>query len=388
MKIYGKVSSHECMAIFSCERGVPVTLVKNVLIVGGGIAGMCAAIELRKRGVEVDLLEADPQWRVYGAGITISAPSLRAFQRVGVLETILQRGEASEGFDLFLANGTPLGPIPGLTAAGSSISASVGILRPTLARVLSDATVAAGTRVRLGTTFAEASLTDGTMRPYDLIIGADGIQSKVRAALFSDAPKPRYTGQVCWRAVVPRPASLQRAEMYIGGKIKAGLVPVSKDEMYLFFLEARATPDHIDASHWPELLRRTLAEFSEPIATIRESLGPESRIVYRPLFALMMPKPWHRDNTVLIGDAAHATTPHLASGAGLAVEDALVLAEELERAPSLEDALHRFTTRRYDRCRLVVDNSVRLGDMERDGESPQVYETLMRASTAALAAAI
>jgi 2-polyprenyl-6-methoxyphenol hydroxylase-like FAD-dependent oxidoreductase len=362
--------------------------VKSVLVVGGGVAGMCAAIELRKRGVEVDLIEADPEWRVYGAGITISAPSLRAFQRIGVLEKILEKGAASEGLDLFLANGTPLGTIPGLAAAGSSISASAGILRPALARILADATVASGARVRLGTTFPASALTDGTTRQYDLVIGADGIQSKVRAALFPDAPKPRYTGQVCWRAVVSRPPSLQRAAMYIGGKIKAGIVPVSKDEMYLFFLEARDTPDHIDAARWPDLLRQALAEFSGPIATIRESLTPESRIVYRPLFALMMAQPWHYGSTVLIGDAAHATTPHLASGAGLAVEDAIVLAEELERAQSCEEALHRFTARRYERCRLVVENSVQLGDIEQRGGSPQEHGKLMHESTGALAATI
>jgi 2-polyprenyl-6-methoxyphenol hydroxylase-like FAD-dependent oxidoreductase len=362
--------------------------VKSVLVVGGGIAGMCAAIELRKRDIQVDLVEADPEWRVYGAGITISAPSLRAFQQVGVLESILARGAASEGLDLFLANGTPLASIPGLPAAGSSISASAGILRPTLARILADATTAAGTRVRLGTTFSAAELTDGGTQQYDLVIGADGIQSKVRAALFPDAPKPRYTGQVCWRAVVARPASLQRAAMYIGRRIKAGLVPVSKDEMYLFFLEARDTPEHIDAAQWPGLLREALAEFTGPFAAIRESLSPESKIVYRPLYALMLEQPWHRGRTVLIGDAAHATTPHLASGAGLAVEDAIVLAEELERAPSCEEALHRFMARRYERCRTVVENSVRLGDIERGGGSPQEHEKLMRESTGALAAAI
>lgn len=365
-----------------------MSAVKSVLVVGGGIAGMCAAIELRKRGVEVDLLEADPEWRVYGAGITISAPSLRAFQRIGVLDAILAQGAASEGLDLFLANGTPLGSMPGSPAGGSSISASAGILRPILARILGEATRAAGTRVRLGTSFSTSALTDGTTKQYDLVIGADGINSKIRAALFPDAPKPRYTGQVCWRAVVSRPASLQRAAMYMGRQIKAGLVPVSKDEMYLFFLETREAPDHIDAGQWPELLRKALAEFTGPVADIRESLSPESRIVYRPLYAVMLAQPWYREQVVLIGDAAHATTPHLASGAGLAVEDAIVLAEEIEQAPSCEEALHRFTARRYERCRMVVENSVRLGDIERAGGSPREHGELMRASSGALSAAI
>ena len=98
----------------------------------------------------------------------------------------------------------------------------------------------------------------------------------------------------------------------------------------------------------------------------------------------MMPKPWHQERTVLIGDAAHATTPHLASGAGLAVEDAIVLAEELERAKSCEEALHRFTERRYDRCRLVVENSVRLGELEMNRAPAQQQAELQRASMLAL----
>lgn len=372
-----------------------MSTVRSALIVGGGIGGMCAAIELRKRGVEVDLVELDPEWRVYGAGITVSAPSLRAFQKVGVLDSILSQGASSDGLDLFLGNGKQIASIPAMAAAGSSVAGTAGIVRPVLARILSEATRASGTRVHLGTTFssltsgdrdAQAVLTDGTTRRYDVVIGADGINSKVRAALFPDAPKPRYTGQVCWRAVVPRPASMRRAAMYIGGQIKAGIVPVSNDEMYLFFLETRATADHIDAQEWPQLLRKALAEFTGPIADIRQGLSAESKIVYRPLFALMMRKPWHVGRTVLIGDAAHATTPHLASGAGLAVEDALVLAEELEQAPSCEDAIHRFTERRYERCRSVVENSVRLGEIEQRGGSPQEHEKLMRDSTIALAA--
>lgn len=371
--------------------------VKSVLVIGGGIAGMCAAIELRKRGIEVDLVEADPDWRVYGAGITISTPSLRAFERVGVLDSILRQGAASAGLDLFLANGKPLASIPAMPVAGSTVAVSAGIVRPTLARILGEVTRSAGATVQLGTTFTSLSrgerdvtvaLTDGTSRRYDLALGADGISSKVRSTLFPDAPQPRYTGQVCWRAVVPRPASNRRAAMFIGVRSKAGIVPVSQDEMYLFFLETRATPEHIDPGQWPEVLREALAEFTGPVAAIRDSLGAESKIVYRPLFAVMMPTPWHRGNVVLIGDAAHATTPHLASGAGLAVEDALVLAEEIDRAESSEEAIHRFTQRRYERCRLVVENSVRLGDIEQSGGSPQEHEKLMRESTAALAAAI
>src|SRR6185437_2872609 len=254
--------------------------------------------------------------------------------------------------------------------------------------------LASGTEVRLGVTFtsitldasqAVVSFTDGTSKRYDLVIGADGVNSRVREQTFPDAPKPRYTGQACWRAVVSRPADRQCAALYMGKDVKAGLNPVSTAEMYLFFLDKRDRPDHLEPEQWPATLKRVLAEFSNcPIADIRDSLTQQSRIIYRPLFALMMPAPWHRGRLVLIGDACHATTPHLASGAGMAVEDAIVLVEELARADDLESGLQRFTTRRYERCRRVVENSVRLGDIEQTGGSAEEHERLMRESMAAL----
>jgi 2-polyprenyl-6-methoxyphenol hydroxylase-like FAD-dependent oxidoreductase len=371
--------------------------IRKALVIGGGIAGMCAALELRKRDVHVDLVELDSHWRVYGAGITISGPTLRAFKAVGVVEEILRQGWCADGLDLHLADGTPIGHLTSPRIAGPEIPGGGGIMRPVLARILSEATTSSGTRVKLGVTFSaihtegdqvDVSFTDGTSDEYDLVIGADGCNSKVREALFPDAPKPRFTGQACWRAVVPRPPEIERAAMYIGRSVKAGINPVSREEMYLFFLDKREQPDHIEPEAWPALLREELAEFSGPVAHIRDAITPQSRIVYRPLFALLLPRPWHRGRVVLIGDAAHSTTPHLASGAGMAVEDALVLAEELENIPAVEEALERFAQRRFERCRIVVENSVRLGDIERNGGSPSEHERVMRDSVGVLLAPI
>jgi 2-polyprenyl-6-methoxyphenol hydroxylase-like FAD-dependent oxidoreductase len=369
----------------------------SALVIGGGIGGMCAAIELRKRGVAVDLVEIDSEWRVYGAGITISGPTLRAFKTIGVVEAILEQGWCADGLDICLANGVRVAQLTSPRVGGSDIPGGGGIMRPVLARILSEATKASGTSVRLGVTFTGiepagdqtiVSFSDGTRSQYDLVIGADGCNSKLRDVIFPNAPKPRFTGQGCWRAVVPRPAEIEHATMYMGKNVKAGINPVSKDEMYLFFLDKRDTPDHIGREQWPTLLRELLAEFQGPVAAIRDSITPESRIIYRPLFALMLQKPWHRGRAVLIGDAAHSTTPHLASGAGIAVEDAIVLVEELEKEPDVARALERFTDRRFERCRVVVESSVRLGDIERTGGSAAEHERIMREASAALLAPI
>ncbi|MNJ71859.1 3-hydroxybenzoate 6-hydroxylase [compost metagenome] len=108
-------------------------------------------------------------------------------------------------------------------------------------------------------------------------------------------------------------------------------------------------------------------------------------MVFRPLEGLLVPEPWHRGRVVLIGDAVHATTPHLASGACIGIEDAIVLAEELAGAADLSGALHRWQQRRWERCRMVVENSARLGEIEISGGDKAEHMRIMDESFRALA---
>ncbi|HEY5963708.1 MAG TPA: FAD-dependent monooxygenase, partial [Xanthobacteraceae bacterium] len=137
-----------------------------------------------------------------------------------------------------------------------------------------------------------------------------------------------------------------------------------------------------------ELLAAQLRNFGGVLGAIRDGLGPASRINYRPLEKVIQPRPWHRGRAILVGDAAHATTPHLASGAGLAVEDALILAEFLASGIAVDEALTRFTARRYERCRMVVENSVRLGELEMRHAPGEEQAALQRESMLALNAEI
>ena len=100
--------------------------VKNALIIGGGIAGMSAAIELRKRGVAVDLVEQDREWRVYGAGITINGAALRAFRTLGIVQQIVDQGWCSDGCDICAPSGALLGKLPTPRLAGPDIPGSGG----------------------------------------------------------------------------------------------------------------------------------------------------------------------------------------------------------------------------------------------------------------------
>jgi 2-polyprenyl-6-methoxyphenol hydroxylase-like FAD-dependent oxidoreductase len=370
---------------------------RSALIVGGGVAGMAAAISLRKVGVAVDLIDRDPDWRTYGAGITITGPTLRAFHHLGVLDEVGAVGALSDHVKFFTRDGEFIRKMPapplldGLPGTG-------GIMRPALHRILSERTMAAGTAVHLGQTVAafeqdEAAVlvqfSDGREARYDLLIGADGSHSTLREQLFPTAPPLVFTGQGCWRMLADRPADVDSAEIYFGpDSVKIGFNPCTADKMYVFATISMHGNPHIPDDDLPDGMRRILEPFGGRVARIREAIGPDSAVNYRPLFAMLLPPPWHVGRVGLIGDAAHATTPHLASGAGIAIEDGLVLADEMARAPTVEAGWSAFAARRYDRARLVVQNSVEIGRLEQAGGHDDEIMALMSDSTHALAAAI
>jgi 2-polyprenyl-6-methoxyphenol hydroxylase-like FAD-dependent oxidoreductase len=271
-------------------------------------------------------------------------------------------------------------------------------MRPVLAKILSAATRAAGVQVSLGVTFtamaadaegASVDFSDGRRGRYDLVIGADGLFSKVRTEVFPEAPTPAYTGQGVWRAVFDRPVGIDTTMMWVGPRVKVGINPVSKSQVYMFVTEDQPTKRRVDPRDYVSAVQELLKPFTAAeVIHLRQTVGPDSQIVYRPLEALLLPRPWHKGRLVLIGDAVHATTPHLASGAGIGLEDAIVLAEELATAADVESGLVAFESRRWNRCRLVVENSLRLGKIEIAGGDKQEHAAIMRTSMMALAAPV
>ena len=229
-------------------------------------------------------------------------------------------------------------------------------------------------------------MSDGASATYDLVVGADGLYSKMRKTVFPEAPAPRYTGQCVWRAVLKRAPEFEALNMWIGNKVKVGINPVSADGMYMFVIEDRPSSGHVDPSEFAPPMTALLAQFSSRLVkAIRESLGPNSRIVYRPLEGMLMPRPRSKGRVVLIGDAVHATTPHLGAGACIGIEDAIVLAQEIERQETLAAALKAFEDRRFERCRMVVENSLRFGEIEITNGDHVEHAGIMHKSALALA---
>lgn len=369
-------------------------MIQRALVVGGGIGGMSTAISLRKQGIEVDLIDLDPNWRVYGAGITITGATLRAFKVLGILDAVMSQAYTGDGIQICDVNGNHLHRVPTPAADGSDAPGCGGIMRPILHKILSGLTLELGTSVRLGITVdsiesdaegVEVQFSNGDRGRYDLLVGADGVFSRVRTLLFPHAPRPQYTGQCVWRIVAPRPTSIDRRHFFLGGPAKVGLTPVSQSQMYMFLLETVPKRHPMPDQELPEALRRLLQGYGGILSEIRESLGPDSNIVLRPLEGFLLPRPWQKGKAILIGDAAHPTTPQLASGAGLAVEDGLVLAEEIAQTDKVESAFERFMARRYERCRLVVENSLEIGRLEQQCAPPEAQTRIVKESLELLA---
>jgi 2-polyprenyl-6-methoxyphenol hydroxylase-like FAD-dependent oxidoreductase len=371
----------------------------KVLIIGGGFSGMSAAIQLRKQNIETHLLEINSKWQAEGAGISLHGATIRAFKTLGILEEFIELGSSSDQLDVMAPTGHPLATIPNPRFAGPDIPGAGAIMRPVLAKILADKVVESGTKVRLGQTYitlqqdddgVSVTFSDGSSDRFDLIIAADGIHSKTRAWLLPEAPQPEYTGQGVWRAVLPRPAGCKSTMMWLSQHLKAGINPMSKDQVYLFLTVNSETRQRFEPIDEPAILKQLLLDhFSAPMVhELAEQINQDSHVSLRPLDSLLVPQPWYKGRVVMIGDTVHATTPHLASGACIGIEDAIVLAEELSTNNDISIALEKYQSRRWERCRMVVENSGRLGEIEVEGGDKNEHADIMRQSTIALRQAI
>ena len=337
---------------------------------------MSAAIRLREQGLGVELIDLDPEWRVQGAGITITGPTLRAYRRLGLIEEIKAEGAVTGGARVFRYDGTFLHDLDE-PALEDGLPATAGILRPVLHAIMQRRIKTLGVPVRLGLTVdaleqdeggVHVTFSDGGCGSYDLVVGADSIHSKVRALAFPHGKAPEPTGQGCWRITMPRPPGLECNEFYLGYRNPVGISICGRDAVYMWLLTPHQDETWVDEANAHEKLREEIADFGGNVAWIRRTMSSEHWINYRPLVAIQQPQPWANGRIVLLGDSAHATTPHLASGAGMAVESALVLAEELQRpGRRLEAALLAYSERRYPRCLHVVETSVRVGRLQLQG---------------------
>jgi 2-polyprenyl-6-methoxyphenol hydroxylase-like FAD-dependent oxidoreductase len=255
--------------------------------------------------------------------------------------------------------------------AGSETPAVNGMPRTALHRILTNAAENAGARIKLGLTVsaitshqdgADVVLSNGSEETYDLVVGADGIRSHVRQMVFGRQFDPQFTGHGVWRFTVQRTPDVTHQMMLYGVGVKAGVMPVSDDQMYLLLVTNEPGNPWMPHESLDHLLRERLQSFTAPVVTaIRDQIDDPSKVIYGPIEEVILPPPWYRGRVLLIGDAAHASGPHVSQGATMAIEDAVVLAELIGKKIPGELVLDQFMARRYARCKFVQDVSRQVG---------------------------
>lgn len=352
----------------------------KVLVAGGGIGGLAAAIALLQRGFDVEVHEQAGELREIGAGIQISPNGNRALDALGVFETLRGLSIAAAGKEIRLWN---TGRTWKLFDLGAEAIRKYGypymtVFRPDLLKVLGDRVrsfkpdaVKLNSRavdVRQDASGVTLVLADGSTVRGDVLIGADGVHSKIRPALFGPGDV-QYTGMVAWRALIPMdtlPAHLARpvALNWIGPGGHVVHYPVQGGKLMNFVgtLENQPWPGPPwSAPSTPQECLAAFAGWHEDILTMIRQAPALTRwaMCLRPFLDT-----WTRGRATLLGDACHPTTPFLAQGAVASIEDGVVLARCLETyAPDVNKALQRYDEVRrphaYRMVRGASDNTAR-----------------------------
>ena len=326
-------------------------------IVGAGPGGLTAAVALRRAGFEVEVLERAPTVRPVGAGITLQVNAMRMLAALDLAAPIAAAGAPILRGRIAQPDGTSIVPLVQVTGTVAATT-GVAIDRGALSRILEDAlpagVIQVGQAVRDVGPDARVTTEDGAERAYDAVIGADGIHSAVRTAMFGASPL-RYSGYTCWRGLA-RVGGLDEMVERWGRGLRFGSVPLGPDTTYWFACANEAA----GGEDGPDPVADLSARFAgfEPLVTRLIRATPH--IMRHDLFDLPPLARWTRDQVTLLGDAAHAMTPNLGQGAGQAIEDALVLASAL-RAHGVAEGLSAYEAQRRPRATWFVRQSRQAG---------------------------
>lgn len=343
--------------------------VKNALVVGAGIGGLTAAIALRRKGIACRVVEIGKPSDRLGTGIMLLGNALRALDVLGLADGCIDAGCPYEHVVWYDEAGNLISENRVQNLFRADRPGNVGIMRPVLGDMLQANAIELGAKIDFETTVDDIEQTDGSVLvrlstgeqiETDLVVAADGAYSKTRKMVFGPDFVPEYCGQGCWRYTTLRSEKLYGMTFYRIPKGKAlGGLPLSQTHCYYFFLDNEPQATHRPNDQLMTLFRSRVAPYTAPELLKAWSLMDEhSHISYRPFDILLMPDPWYKGRVVLIGDAAHSLTPQLTSGGGMAIEDAVVLAEELAGGPDLQRALDGFMRRRSGRVKSIYETSL------------------------------
>jgi 2-polyprenyl-6-methoxyphenol hydroxylase-like FAD-dependent oxidoreductase len=347
--------------------------IETVLVVGGGVAGLTAAAAVHRHGFTTELVERQSTWHALGAGFLVQPNGMRMLRSLGLAAGVEDAGAVVRRWQFCNEQGDVLSEID-LEALWGDAGPCVGIERPKLQRALLPGI--ADLRYRLGTSVTSLEqddrrvsvrFSDGSTGDYDLVVGADGIRSTVRALTLTTAA-PRDLGAMNWRSIAPiRPGGLTALQIHLGEGRVFGLVPMGAGRTYGFaYVIERRFHDPLEGRL--ERLRNRFATFGGRVQEYLASLERDDQVICSAMEWMECEK-WHSGRVILVGDAAHASSPMMGQGGCMAMEDACTLAKELSAAATVESALATYVSRRKPRVEWVQHQSMALAENLTGGPS-------------------
>lgn len=336
---------------------------ERILIVGAGMAGLTLAISLRRQGLNPEIVERQPAWPVHGAGIYLVGNAMRALGSLNLYNEVLQDGTVIRTQTLLDFRGRQQAVID-TESVWAECGPCVGIRRASLQSVLVKALE--GAEVRFGTSVTAlaqqqdsvaVTFSDGTERVYDLVVGADGVRSSIRSHLFGNV-QPRFCGQVGWRFLVRCPPSITGWTLFAGYRGVFLFIPVGGGQAYCYGDAVVAKPFDDPLEGRLERLRSRFASYASPVPEALAELQSSEQIHFGAIEDILQ-EPWGAGRALLIGDAAHATSPNMASGAAMAFEDSLVLSNLIVSGREVAQVQSDYTAQRINRIRWVHEQTHR-----------------------------
>lgn len=331
----------------------------EAVIVGGGIGGLAAAAGLRRRGWGVTVLEQTAGFTVVGSAISLWPNAFRALDVVGAV--VAGKGMGQPG-GLRDWRGRWVVPVDAGAALGDThaVIAHRHDLRSALLAQVPEECRMAGVRVKGMRLQGDQAVVehDGGELTADLVVGADGLRSVVRTALWPHAASPRYAGHTAWRFIVRRPKALTGAAPWAetwGPNAVFGMFPMSDDRVYCYGTGAVPPGGRSPDGELAEL-RRRFSDWCDPIPAVLAA-ATEDQVLRHDIYALPPLDTYVRGPVALLGDAAHAMVPYLGQGGCQALEDAATLSLAVETQPDLATALRRYDELRRPRTQAMARKS-------------------------------
>ncbi|HEY0320848.1 MAG TPA: FAD-dependent monooxygenase [Pyrinomonadaceae bacterium] len=342
--------------------------IKRVIIIGGGIGGLCAAISLRRIGLDVAVYEQAEELRAIGAGLTIWANAIKALRKLGVAGEVIKAGSKIERGELRTSTGRVLSRTHTGELEQRFGEPTVAIHRADLHEILLGALPPGTVRlnakcIRFEEDEAGVSVhfSDGQMDRGQLLVGADGIHSVVREQLFPEV-KLRYSGYTTWRGVVETldEAALGTTSETWGCGARFGIVRIDRERIYWFSTANVPPGQRLSPAESKSYLLEHFKDWHHPVKLLIEST-PAEHILHNDIYDIAPMKKWCRGRIALLGDSAHPTTPNMGQGACMAIESSLALARCLRQTDDLAASLRRYERERMPRTAWITNQSWRIG---------------------------